>query len=68
MKVLRLAHNPLQKAHQKHAEELQNVHKENERLRKKVIALQQAQQDALDESMNISKLIKSSKPMEGAFC
>ena len=62
---MHLRNNPLQIARQKYLQDLENVNAENVKLRKKVIQLKQQAEDAADESMNVSRLIKSSKPMEG---
>lgn len=60
--------NPIQLAREAYFRELENVKLENEKLRKKVVKLQTEQESSqrdADESLNVSKLIKNSKPVEG---
>jgi len=66
-RVLQLSFNPLAIAHKKEQEKSEAIKKENGRLREKIMKLQQARQAEEDESMNVSRLIKSSKPMEDAL-
>ena len=59
----------MQSAYDDYAKENEKIREENERLRKKVLQMQseQRQLDATlsDDTMNMSKLIKTSKQMEG---
>ena len=57
--------NPCQTASENQQKKLKETFEENEKMRKKIIKLQTARDEEAEESMNVSRLIKSSKPMEG---
>ena len=58
----------MKSAYESHEKEYQNVREENEKLRNKVIKLQQENQTNEETTtLNMSRLIKTSKPMEGEY-
>ena len=58
----------MKSAYESHEKEYQNVLEENEKLRNKVIKLQQENQTNEETTtLNMSRLIKTSKPMEGEY-
>jgi len=63
-KVLKLRNNPYERATEAYMKKMQDVEEDNTKMRKKIIQLQTQQKEELEESMNVSRLIKSSKPME----
>jgi len=64
-RVLHLKNNLMQRAYDDYEQENEKIREENEKLRKKVMKLQQENEQTsfIDETMNMSKIIKTSKPM-----
>ena len=59
----------MQSAYDDYAREIDDIREENERLRKKVARLENERNEdragEADDTFNMSRLIKTSKPMEG---
>ena len=68
-KCLHLKNNIMKSAYESHEKEYERVKEENEKLRNKLLKLQQeSQANEETTTLNMSRLIKTSKPMEGEKC